>query len=530
VHALFPCSAGRGAAIGSIPEQIVHVTRDIAGLAEANQLTSVLNWRPQQRLVGDPRLLVVNMSTNKPAFPSIQGIRHAEPEPPESTQPNNESLHRKAKLGAVILVARLVALQVIVLGGDVSLRRKLSPSDFGLFAIVQFTLTFFTLFGDAGLGGALIQTKDEPTQRQLSSIWAFQMLFALAIVLAIWFSAPLIFFVWPDVSQSAVWLVRALSIGLLLTACRTVPMLLMERHLQFGRLSALDVVLSVSFYVTAVVLSQLGFGVMALVGAVLVQSVLSTIGAFWLRRWRPSFILDWQELSPVLRFGATYQMKNLLGFASSAIAPVCGGRMLGQAGLGFINWAQSTAYFPLRLVEVMSRVSFPLYSRLQDDARSFARAFDRSLQISVLGNLFFIGLGLGIGPNLVRVVYTTKWLPGLPLFYIFLTGISIGFFAPLAAPALDAIGKPQINARFSVGWTVASLILVAVATPKWGAVGYVVGICVPMVVGNALLMLLIAKKFPEVKLWQGCRASLAGCVLVGVVGRWIALRHVQGAL
>ena len=468
------------------------------------------------------------MTTDDSAIPALPETHSESSESSDSAPVNHESLHRKAKLGAVILVVRLIALQLVVLGGEISLRRKLSPADFGLFAIVQFAIAFFTLFGDAGLGGALIQKKDEPTQRQLSSIWLFQMLVTSVIVVLIWVSAPLILKVWPDVDVKGVWLLRALSIALLLTASRTVPMLLMERHLQFGRLSALDVLLSLSFYLTAASLAHLNFGVVALVVGVLVQGVLSTVGAFWLRRWRPALVFDWRELSPVLRFGATYQLRNLLGFASSAIAPVYGGRLLGQAGLGFINWAQSTAYFPLRLVEVMSRVSFPLYSRLQDNAQSFARAFDRSLQISALGNLFFIGLGLGLGPKLVQVIYTVKWMPGLPLFYVFVTSISIGFFAPLAAPAFDAIGKPQIMARFSVGWTVASLLLVAIATPRWGALGYVVASCIPMIIGNALLMILVAKKFPEVRIWRDCRASLAGAIVVAFVGHFTMVARVTG--
>ena len=70
----------------------------------------------------------------------------------ETNPLHSEALHRKAKLGAVVLVIRLVVLQLVVLGGDISLRRELSPADFGLFAIVQFALRFFTFFGDAGLG------------------------------------------------------------------------------------------------------------------------------------------------------------------------------------------------------------------------------------------------------------------------------------------------------------------------------------------------------------------------------------------
>ena len=410
--------------------------------------------------------------------------------------------------------------QFIVSGGDIYLRRRLEPADFGLFAIIQFALAFFAYFGDAGLGGALIQKKDEPTQAELSSVWVLQLLLTLIVLIVVWWSAPLIVSFWPDMKKEGVWVLRALSIDLLLTGMRSVPMLLMERELQYRRLSVLDVILNLGFYLTAVLLAELNFGVMSLVDAVLVQGFLGVVGAFAMRRWRPSLVLDRKLLSPILRFGISYQLKNLVGFSFGAIAPVYGGRALGQTGLGFVNWAQSTAYFPLKLVGIMSRVSFPLYSRLQDDKVMFARSFERSLQVCALGTLFYTGLGLALGPNLVRTVYTDKWLPGLPLFYLYVSGISIGFLAPLVSPALDAIGRPQVMLRFSIGWTVAILFIAIYATPRWGAMGFVIASCIPMVLGNALLLYVFWRMFPATRLWPKVRAAVAGSAVVALVGKF----------
>jgi O-antigen/teichoic acid export membrane protein len=231
-------------------------------------------------------------------------------------------------------------------------------------------------------------------------------------------------------------------------------------------------------------------------------------------------MLDRRAIAPIVRFGIAYQVKNLIGFSSSAIAPVYGGHALGQAGLGFVNWAQSTAFFPLKLVQIMSRVSFPLFSRLQGDKVMFARALERSFQVCALGTLFFVGLGWALGPNLVSTIYTDKWLPGLPVFYVYLSGISIGFLAPLVAPAFDAIGKPKIMAQLSVGWTLATFAIVPFTTPRWGLMGFAVGACVPMVAGNVLLIYVARRMFPEVRLWPRIRAALVGGVVIGLVGRY----------
>lgn len=440
------------------------------------------------------------------------------------------SLQRKARYGMIVLGARMVLLQFTVLGGDIYLRRQLDPSDFGLFAIIQFALAFFAYFGDAGLGGALIQKKDEPTQRELSSIWLMQILLSSAVIVVIWLGAPYIVRIWPDMKPEGVWVLRALSIELLLTGLRSAPTLLMERHLQFGRLAVLEVVLSLGFYATAVACAEAGYGVMSLVYAVLTQGTAGVVFAFAMRRWRPSLVLDREVLRPIMKFGIAYQTKNLVNFAAGAIAPVYGGRALGQAGLGFVNWAQNTGYFSLKLVQIMSRVSFPLYSRLQGNRPAFARSLERSLQICALGTLFFTGFGLALGPNLIGTVYTGKWMPALNLFYVYVVGIGIGFVSPLVAPALDAMGKPQVMARFSIAWTVAALVLVMYATPRWGAMGFVVGSCIPMVVGNALLLYVIGKEFPEARFWPRFRSPVAGCIVIAVLGKWLVAPWAWGAL
>jgi O-antigen/teichoic acid export membrane protein len=440
------------------------------------------------------------------------------------------ALQRKAKLGVIVLGARMVLLQFTVLGGDVYLRRRLDPSDFGLFAIVQFALSFFAYFGDAGLGGALIQKKDEPTQRELSSIWLMQVLLTSVVILVIWTGAPYIVRIWPDMKPEGVWVLRALSIDLLLTGLRSAPTLLMERHLQFGRLAVLEVALNLGFYATAVACAEAGLGVMSLVYAVLTQGAAGVVFAFAMRRWRPSLVLDREVLRPIMKFGIAYQTKNLINFAAGAIAPVYGGRALGQAGLGFVNWAQNTGYFSLKLVQIMSRVSFPLFSRLQGNQAAFARSLERSVQVCALGTLFFSGFGVALGPNLIVTVYTGKWLPALDLFYVYVTCIGIGFVSPLVSPALDAIGKPQIMARFSIGWTVAALVLVMFATPRWGALGFVVGACIPMVVGNGLLLYVVGREFPEASFWPRFRAAIAGGLTVGVLGKWLVAPWAWGPL
>jgi len=460
--------------------------------------------------------------TPQPAFQNEEHDRSAAP----ST--NAEELQRRAKIGAIALAIRTILLQLAVLGGGIALRRRLAVDDFGAIAIAQVALQFLSYFGDAGFGGALIQQREPPNQRELSSIFCLQLAIAAIIVAVVWVAAPWMVRFWPDLPESGIWLFRALSLNLLLTAARVVPTVLMERELQYTRLSILEVLLVVPYYCVAIFLAHAGWGVFSIVAAILVQGAFGVLGAFAMRPWRPSLLIDQGALRPILHFGVVFQLKNIVGFASGAITPVYAGRVLGQAPLGLLGWAQETAYFPLRLVEIISRISFPLYSRLQHDKALLARLVERSVQLCAMGTLFFVGVVLGLGPNIAEVVYTSKWLPAVPMLYVYAVTIAFGFLTPLVAPLFDALGKPKVNLRFSIAWTVAIAVLVPLTTPRWGALGYAVGYCLPVVVGNCGVLYVLKRQIPGIRLWPRLRASIIGATATAVVGWYLLAPWAKG--
>lgn len=412
-------------------------------------------------------------------------------------------------------------MQLTVLGGDVYLRRQLTPADFGLYAIVQFALGIFLQFGDVGLASALIRQPAAPTRRELSSAWGVQMLVSLAITAVLWSGAPLLVEFWPGMSPQSIWVLRALSLDVTFASARLVPSLLMERELEYSKLSALDVCLSAAYYLTAIPLAALGFGVMSLAYAVLARSVCGALGAFLLRPFLPQLVLDWRLIRPIMHFGVRFQLKSIVGYLCFAIAPIYAGRTLGQAPLGFINLGQSTAQFPLRLVEVMARVSFPLFSRLQGEPKAFAQTLQRSVSVSALGTLFFVGLIAGLGPNLLHVVYGPKWLPSLFIMYIYAGMLSIGFLHPVVAPAFDALGRPGLNLRLMVSWTIGMVLMVMLLTPRWGTVGFALGMCIPSFVGNIVVAVLMKRLVPGTHFWPRMRALVTGSVAIALLGHFV---------
>jgi teichuronic acid exporter len=426
------------------------------------------------------------------------------------------------------LVSRTVAMQLVVLGGTVALTRLLGPREFGIFAIVRAALAVLVFFGDTGVGGALVRQKEEPSERQLSSLFHFQLAVAVAIMALIVALAGLLPAIWPDLPASAPLLLRVLAIDVVLVCLRITPLLLLERRLEFGKLAAIEVAGSMTFYGAAVALAASGFGVWALAAGVLAQGLLVTLVVFALSPWRPRLVFGWSTLRPMMRFGIAQQSRNLIGLINGSLTPFYGGRALGTTAVGYVNWAQETAYFPLRLVEILARVGFPLFARLQHDRALLSESLGRTVQLSAFFTFAWVGLCLGLGEQLTLVVFTAKWLPAVPILIVFAAAIAIGFLSPLVAVALDAIGRPGIFARAALGWTILNWIVVPIATVRWQTLGFAIGYAVHVVVGNIVIASVAHRFFPEARLWSRVRAPLAAGAAVALVGRLVLAPRVTG--
>ncbi|HEX4337934.1 MAG TPA: oligosaccharide flippase family protein [Polyangiaceae bacterium] len=440
---------------------------------------------------------------------------------------DGSALQRKARLGAITLAARTIVLETIVFGGNLILARVLDPEDFGVMAISQFALAFFVSFGDAGLGGGLVQRKEHPSQVMLSSIFWLQIAISIAIMAAVWVSTPILPVLWPDLPRGSAWLLRALSVELLLTAARTIPSILMERELYFGRLSVLEVTSQLAYFVVALPMGVKGYGVTALVGGVLARAVTGVILAYALRPWRPDLTMDRAGLRPIVNFGIPYQLKNVVGFANNAVTPLYAGHVLGAYAVGIITFAQQTAYTPLKLVQVMARVGFPLYSRLQDKPKLLAETLGRSAHVCAAGTLLFSGLMFGLGPEIVRVAYP-KWGEAIVPLYLFAGTITVGFLTPLVAAAFDAMGRPKVFLRLSLAWTLMAWVVVPFTTPRWGVIGFVGGYIVHTIVFSVVVLVLVGKVFPEAHLVRRSRGVLIAALAEAALARYVIAPVVSG--
>lgn len=320
---------------------------------------------------------------------------------------------RRGRNAALQLLARTLLVRGITVVGTIALARILRPAEFGIFAVVTFSVTVLSLLGDFGVGAALVQQRHEPTETELGTAWVTQQAIWGSVVVLIWLLAPLVTVLSPALPADAPWLVRVMSLSLIFTSLRALPQIMMSRVLRFGPLAATEVVTQLVYYGVTVALAWLGFGVWSFVIAAVTQAALGCvmINVAW-GRWAGARF-DRRVVRRLLGFGAAFQVSSVITSLRDGVVPVFGGLAGGVTGIGFLQFSFRTGQLISTVDDVIARIAFPAFSRLQGQPERMGRLVVNGVEATALGLAMTQCFTIAVAPTLVPVVFSHRWEPAV---------------------------------------------------------------------------------------------------------------------
>lgn len=387
-----------------------------------------------------------------------------------------EAVKKRAVKGVAVLTGRTFLLSLLSLVATGFLGAFLSESQFGVFFIVSAIVNFLAYFSDIGLAAALIQKKEKVSSVDLRTTFTIQQGLVLSLLIILFLGTPIFEKVY-SLSYDGKILLYALGISLILSSLKTIPSVLLERELDFSKLVIPQVLENVVYHITAVYFAWRGFGITTFTYAVLARGVVGLVAMYVLRPWVPGLAFSKKSLKKLLKFGVPYQVNAFLATIKDDGMTVFLGGILGTAGIGILGWAQKWAFYPLRLfMDHVLKVTFPAFSRMQDERKHLARSVTRSVFfVCFLVFPSVVGL-LVLAPLLVKIIPRyEKWTPAL----IPLTLISVNTVFAASTTQItnlfNAIGKIRITFKLMIMWTVLTWVLVPILALKYGLNGAALG-------------------------------------------------------
>ena len=426
-----------------------------------------------------------------------------------------ETVKSRAVKGVLVLTGRTFFLSIISLIATGFLTVFLEPSQFGIFWIVSAIVSFLSYFSDVGLAAALIQKKKKPREVDLRTTFTFQQILVLAIFL-IMIGGSSIFSKVYQLSKDGLLLFYSLGFSLILSSLKTIPSILLERELEFGKLVIPQVVENLVYNLIVVFLAWRGFGISSFTWAVLARGIVGLVLIYILKPWRPALGINKKSIKELLTYGVPYQANTFLAaIKDNGLTAVLGG-ILGATGVGYLGWAQKWGYAPLRFfMDHVLKITFPAFARMQDNSGELKRTVTRSIFfICFLVFPMLFGL-LSVAPILVNIIPRySKWTPAL--LALSLIGINT-VFAAITTPLtnlLNSIGKIKITFKLMVMWTALAWMLVPILAIKFGVNGAALGYA--LVSSSSIVTIFITKKFVNFSLWESALKPLIASVVMGI--------------
>lgn len=369
-----------------------------------------------------------------------------------------QNYKKKAAQGVMLLSVKRVFIQIILTGSNILLARLLFPVDFGTFAIVNFVITFFTVFSDIGLGPSLVQKNDVISKKDLQTAFTLQLILSTAVVAVIYFLSPVISNFY-NIGDKGTALFRIYSLYLLFMPFKTTSGAILERSLAYKNLIIIEVIEVIVGSFLTVILAIWGFGVFSFAYGSVAGHLVGGILYYSFSKWPINFIIYRENLLRLARFGLPFQSNAVFGLFYGSLILLYLGKVAGAENLGYFQWAAGFAVFPTIVSDIMNRILFPLGARAQNDKQFFRKIIERSVAIVSSTSLPLTFLIMATAPEIIHFVYTDKWLPALPAVYIGLIQMMIIAHTGIFSQLLLARGRADVMRNMGFIWAILTWVL-----------------------------------------------------------------------
>jgi len=438
---------------------------------------------------------------------------------------------KRAVKGIATLTGRTFFLQFISIVAGFLLTIFLAPDQFGTWIAVQAFLSIFTIFQDVGLAAALIQKKESPSRKALETSFTVQNTLVLCIVLFILLATPF-YRQLAHLDQQSVYLAWALSINFLFSSLMSIPSILLERKLEFGKLVIPGIIGQILYQLVVVVMAWQGYGITSFSVAVLIGGFSSLVLMYIINPWRPGLAFDRSCLKDLLHYGVPYQINQIIAKIKDDGIIMLLTIILGPANIGLLGWARKWPTQLLNLVmDPVTRVTFPAFSRMQSHPEELSKAVSKSIFFICLLVFPSLVVLVLVSPILVSLIPRyLKWEPAL----LALGLVSINYaWAAVSTPLtniLNATGRIKTTFYLMIMWTVLTWILLPILALLYGLNGAAAGYA--LVGMSSFVVIIVVSRVIKIDIFSSIGKPLLGSIVMALVlffGRqlipvsWIAI-------
>ncbi len=367
---------------------------------------------------------------------------------------------------------------------SILIARLVTPSDYGLIAMLTIFLSVAQQFVDSGFSNAIIQKTDRK-EIDYYTVFYFNLIISIIIYAVLFWCSPYIaiFYSEPDLEIVAKWI----GLNIILTAFYIVPRTKFVIDLNFKIQTKISFVAVVVSGVVGIVLASYGYGVWALVVQSLLNSLIS-LSLYWgLSKWKLKFIFSWFSFKTLFSFGYKLLVVGMLHVIFANIYTLIIGRRFAVTDVGYFNRSQTFATFPsVNITSIICRVLYPIQCHVQNDDYLFKRKFIQYLRATIYIVFPLMICLCVLAKPFILVVLNEKWLSISSILSILCIAYMWYPLTALNWQLLTAKGRSDLALKAEIVGKVLSILILLLTLPF----GIMV-ICYGIIIANVVDIIII---------------------------------------
>ncbi|MGL1044548.1 lipopolysaccharide biosynthesis protein [Vibrio vulnificus] len=293
----------------------------------------------------------------------------------------------------------------------VIMARYFTPTEFGIFAIVQVFSIFFSLLGEMGLVPALVN-QERINEKMRDSVFTLTFVFGLVLCSILYFCSPIISNIYNNDIYKTI--IPPVSISIIFTTLSIVPLASLQKERRFLSIAYSEslseiVSLSVVLFLFNKIDSILLLSMKPLIVAVS-KFIFLYLSSKKTKTGPSGFLFDFKEVRKIMAFSGYQSGFNFINYFSRNLDNLLVGKFFSASDLGIYDKSYQIMRYPLMLLTfAMSPAIQPVLTIIKNDIEEFERLHNKIIRyLSIIG-VFIGGLIYIFSDDIVYIILGEQW-------------------------------------------------------------------------------------------------------------------------
>lgn len=364
------------------------------------------------------------------------------------------------------------------------LARLISPSDFGLMAIILIVINFAGIIADFGISAAVIQ-KQDISNKQLSSLFYLNIVIGIILTVLLFFSA---FFIAGFFGKTElIHLLQVISFSFILISPGQIFRTYLQKHLEFKTIFKVDTASLIIYGIFSIWFAFHGMGIWSLVYGFIIRQAFNSFLLSIYSSLRLTYYFNFESIKNLLKFSSFVFADRIFNYFFRNLDNIIVGKFLGVEALGFYSLAYNLMLFPVsNIAQALMPVIFPAFSLVQSNNEKIRYGYLKAVKCISLVTFPLMTLLFLTTTEFISLAYGQKWLPAVPVIQVFCLVGAIQSIGTTVGTVLYAKGKSNISFIWSIFASICFGISFFIGV-NWGIIGVAMALTITSIILSPII-------------------------------------------